>query len=113
MININENKISIELQFKDYEFRRVTRMGEYPVLYTTGEWINKEVLIIPVPYNVTDRLIEKCYDEELEAYKVSIISDTIIKKRVGKSRDIGRIYVPKDLLGLDCLIIKAPILDNF
>lgn len=108
-----KNRITIELEFKDYEFRRVRHMGDKPVLYTTNDWIGKEVLIIPVPYNITDRLIDASYDEESDSYKVRVKSDTIIKKRVGRSKNIGRIYVPKDLLGLDCLIIKAPILDNF
>ena len=108
-----QNKISIQLQFKEYEFRRTKMMGGNPVLYTTEEWVNKMVLIIPVPFNVTDRLIESTYDIDDECYKIGIESDTILKKRVGRNGNLGRIYVPKDLIGLDCLIIEAPILPNF
>ena len=108
-----QNKISIHLEFKDFEFRRVKHMGANPVIYTTGDWINKLVLIIPVPYNITDRYIEAQYDEDDECYKVDIETDTIIKKRIGRSKNTGRVYMPKELCGLDCLIIKAPILDNF
>lgn len=110
---MNNNKISIQLKFKDYEFRRVKLMGDNAVIYTTAEWVNRMVLIIPVPYTITDRYIEAQYDIDDDSYKVSIDSDTIIKKRVAKHNSIGRIYVPKDLCGLDCLIIKAPILSNF
>lgn len=88
-------------------------MGDNPVIYTTIDWVGKLVLIIPVPFNVTDRYIESTFDIDKEAYDVTIESDTIIKKRVGKSKSIGRIYVPKDLIGLDCLVIESPILDNF
>lgn len=108
-----QNKISIHLEFKDFEFKRVKHMGDNAVVYTTGDWINKLVLILPVPYNITDRYIEAQYDIDCDCYKVDIETDTIIKKRVGRSKNNGRIYLPKELMGLDCLIIKAPILDNF
>src|SRR5574344_2158584 len=110
---MNDNKISINLQFKEYEFRRVKYMGSHPVVYTTQEWIGKLVLIIPVPYNITDRYIEAQYDEKDACYKVHIESDIILKKRVMKNSTIGRVYVNKDWGGLDCLIIEAPYLDNF
>lgn len=112
-ITMNDNKISINLQFKEYEFRRVKYMGSNPVVYTTQEWIGKMVLIIPVPLTVTDRWIESQYDEKDECYKVNIESDIILKKRVMKNNTIGRVYVNKDWGGLDCLIIEAPYLDNF
>lgn len=110
---MNDNKITINLQFKEYEFRRVKHMGTNPVIYTKKDWINKLVLIIPVPYNITDRYIETQYDEKTETYNVNIESDTILKKIVKKHDNIGRIYVNKDWGGLDCLIIEAPLLDNF
>lgn len=110
---MNDNKINIQLSFKEYEFRRVKHMGTNATIYTTGDWINKLVLIIPVPYNITDRYIEAKYNEEEEYYTVGIESDTIIKKKVSQHKGIGRIYVPKELCGLDCLIIEAPNLDNF
>ena len=110
---MNDNKIKINLQFKKYEFRRVKLMGGNPVVYTTKDWINKLVLIIPVPYNITDRYIEAQYDEEDKCYKVTIESDIILKKRVMRNNNIGRVYVNKGWGGLDCLIIEAPLLDNF
>ena len=110
---MNDNKINIQLSFKEYEFRRVKHMGNNATIYTTGDWINKLVLIIPVPYNITDRYIEAQYDEEKDVYTVGIESDTIIKKKVSRHKDIGRMYVPKELCGLDCIIIEAPYLDNF
>ena len=110
---MNDNKINIQLSFKEYEFRRVKYMGGNPVVYTKQDWIDKIVLIIPVPYNVTDRYIEAQYDEKDECYKVNIESDIILKKRVMKHNTIGRVYVKQEWGGLDCLIIEAPILDNF
>ena len=112
-----QNKIKINLKFKDYEFRRVTRMGETSVIYTKKEWVGKTVLIIPVPITVTDRWIERQqdFDERINdtIYDVTIESDTIIKKVIGVSSNVGRGYVPKELLGLDCLVIEAPFLNNF
>ena len=112
-----QNKINIHLRFKEYEFRRATHMGTNAVLYTTGDWVGKEVLIIPMPINITDRWIEKQqdFDETINdfIYDMTVESDTILKKTVGRSRNIGRMYVPKELVGLDCLIIEAPKLDNF
>ena len=35
---MNDNKITINLQFKEYEFRRVKHMGSNPVVYTTKDW---------------------------------------------------------------------------
>ena len=112
-----QNKISIHLIFKDYEFRRVKMMGGNPVLYTTLDWVGKEVLIIPMPFNVTDRYIESLqdFDETLNetVYDLTVSSDTIIKKTIKNGETVGRVYVPKELIGLDCLIIEAPFLNNF
>ena len=109
---MNDNKISINLQFKEYEFRRVKYMGSNPVVHTTQEWIGKLVLIIPVPLTVTDRWIES-HRKEDGTITINIESDIILKKRVMKNSNIGRVYVNKDWGGLDCLIIEAPYLDNF
>ena len=109
----NNNKITINLTFNEYEFRRVKLMGTNPIIYTRTGWIGKEVLIIPVPITVTDRLIEKQYNKNIGQYNITIESDTIIKKTVKQHTNVGRIYVPKELIGLDCIIIEAPRLTNF
>lgn len=92
-------------------------MGDNAVAYTDKSWVGKTVLIIPVPFNITDRWIERQqdFDETIGemVYDVTIESDTIIKKQVGKHNNIGRIYVPKEMIGLDCLIVEAPFLNNF
>lgn len=114
---MNDNKISINLQFKEYEFRRVKYMGSNPVVYTTQEWIGKMVLIIPVPLTVTDRWIES-HRKEDGTITINIPTDgDIITKKImphgRKQKPIGRAYVKQDWGGLDCLIIEAPYLDNF
>lgn len=116
-ITMNDNKISINLQFKEYEFRRVKYMGSNPVVYTTQEWIGKMVLIIPVPLTVTDRWIES-HRKEDGTITINIPTDgDIITKKImphgRKQKPIGRAYVKQDWGGLDCLIIEAPYLDNF
>lgn len=106
-------EITINLKFKTYEFRRVKNMGSRVVIYTNKEWINKDVLIIPVPITVTDRWIEKHYDVKTNTYNISFTTNQILPKTIRTSGNIGRAYVPKEWVGLDCIIVEAPILDNF
>jgi len=106
-------EIKINIKFKEYEFRRVKLMGTNPVIYTKKEWVNKEVIIIPVPITVSDRWVETKYNNRTKKYDITIESDIILKKKVKKHSNIGRVYVPKDLIGLDCLVIEAPSFNNF
>lgn len=114
---MNDNKINIQLSFKEYEFRRVKYMGGNPVVYTKQDWIGKKALIIPVPLTVTDRWIES-HRKEDGTITINIPTDgDIITKKImphgRKENPIGRAYVKQEWGGLDCLIIEAPILDNF
>lgn len=105
--------INIQLTFTDYEFRRVKTMGNRVVIYIDKSWVGKEVMIIPVPMNITDRLIDSTYDEKTGKHHFCLESNQILVKTVKSSGNIGRVYVPKELLGLDCLIIESPQIDNF
>ena len=104
--------INIELTFKQYQFSRVKpTSGKSAIVYTNKAWVDKEVIIIPMPLNVTDRWIEKQKTDE--TYHITIESDLIFKKVIKKGANIGRAYLPTDLIGIDCLIIEAPKLTNF
>lgn len=103
----------IQSIFKFCSIWRKAQISFLAVIYTSKEWIGKDVSIIPVPIDVSDRLIEKCYDDENDCYEITIESKWIINKTVNDGGKIGRIYVPKHLLGLDCILIESPILDNF
>ena len=100
------------LRFKDYEFRRVKTSGNQIIAYTKIDWVDKEVIIIPVPINITDRWIEKHYNNEAEEYQIIIESDQVMKKTVRKASNIGKLYIPKEYLGLDVLIIEAPVIKD-
>ena len=104
------NEIIISLQFKEYEFRRAKRVGDSAVIYTTKEWIGKNVSLIPVPYNVTDKMIEKCKNED-GTYELSIPSTHIINKKIIDGSNVGRAYVPKEFIGYDVIIIETPPID--
>ena len=52
------NEININLKFNEYEFRRVKTMGGKPIIYVDKEWVGEDVIILPVPLNITDRWIE-------------------------------------------------------
>ena len=72
------------------------------------DWVGETVNIIPMKLTMTDRLIETYYNEETQQYELTIESDVIFKKTVGKSTNVGRITLPPYLIGLDVLIIKTP-----
>lgn len=60
---------------------------------------------------VTDRFIEKCWNEDKQQYELYAETDVIFKKTVRKG-NVGRIHIPTDYIGLDVLIIKAPIIKD-
>jgi hypothetical protein len=105
--------IEVKISFKEYEFRRVkpTTVNS-SVVYTNPEWINREVCIIPMPLNMTDRLIEKSLNNETHEYELLVETDLIIKKTIKKAKNIGRTYLPLELAGLDVLIIPVPQIEN-
>ena len=61
---------------------------------------------------VTDRLIENCWNDETQTYTITAETDVIFKKTINEGANIGRIYLPNDLIGLDVLIIEAPTIEN-
>lgn len=104
--------ININLTFKQYQFSRVkARSGKSAIAYTNRDWVGKEVLIIPMPLTVTDRWIETQKTDE--TYNITIKSDMILKKVIKKGANIGIVYLPSSLIGIDCLIIESPKLTNF
>lgn len=88
-------------------------MGNNPVIYTKMDWVDKEVLIIPVGMNVTDRWIQKKWNNTIKNYDITIESDTVLKKTVKIHNNVGRVYVPKELIGYDCLVVESPNIENF
>ena len=111
MINITE--ININLKFKEYQFSRVKPSSNVNIAYTNKEWVGKQVLVIPVNMNITDRYIESQYDETTKEYILTLNSPVILSKKVHKGANIGRITLPKEWIGYDVLIIEPPNLTNF
>lgn len=110
---IKITKINIKLTFNEYEFLRVKNTtGSSAAIYTKPEWVGKEVSIIPMKLNVTDRYIETCYNEETQQYELEAETDVIFKKTINAGKNVGRAYLPKDLIGLDVLLIKTPEIEN-
>lgn len=106
------NKITISLTFRDYELRRVKPTGKRSLVYVRKDWVGKDVMIIPVQLNITDRWIEKHRDKRTGKCYINIKSDRIINKEVKPMKGTGRIYMPNELLGIDVLIIESPIIEN-
>ena len=65
-----------------------------------------------MPITITDRYIEKQYNEEKQEYKLTIESDVIYKKTIKSGTNVGRTYIPNELAGLDVLIIESPLIEN-
>ena len=105
-------KIEVKLNFKEYQFSRVKpTTGNSAIIYTNTDWINREVIIIPMKLNITDRLIEKTKNKEGN-YEMTIETDLILKKTIKEGKNIGRAYLPTELIGLDMLIIPKPVIEN-
>ena len=105
--------IEVKIKFKEYQFSRVKpTTGNSAIIYTNTDWINREVIIIPMKLNITDRLIEKKYNPETEEYELTVETDLILKKTIKKGKNIGRAYLPTELIGLDMLIIPKPQIEN-
>ena len=106
-------KINIKITFKEYVFSRAkTTSNTSAIAYTPPSWVGKTVSIIPMPITITDRYIEKQYNEEKQEYKLTIESDVIYKKTIKSGTNVGRTYIPNELAGLDVLIIESPLIEN-
>ena len=101
-------RLHIKVTFKDYEFRRAKATPNGALAHTTQDWIGKQVIVMPMPMTVTDRLIESNYDETAEEYTMTFKDTPILNKQVKASTTTGRIYLPKEYIGLDVLILEEP-----
>lgn len=100
------NEIKTTLKFKDYCFSRVkpTNQG---VAYAPAEWCGKKVTVTPLPYTISEKVIEKQYKVD-DGYELSIPTTTILTKTIKKGANIGYVYLPKEWIGLDVLMIETP-----
>ena len=105
------NEININLKFNEYEFRRVKTMGGKPIVYVDKDWVGEDVIILPVPLDITDRWIEKHKTED-GYYDITIQTDVIFNKTVSELSNVGGLFIPKEFIGLDVLIIKTPKIQN-
>ena len=106
-------EIKINLKFKEYQFCRVKpTTGNSAIIYTNTDWINREVIIIPMKLDVTDRYIESKFNPEWETYEMTVETDIILKKTIKGGKNIGRAYLPTELIGIDMLIIPKPNIEN-
>lgn len=100
-------EITATIRFKDYVFSRVkpTNNG---VAYTPTTWVGKTVNIIPVPYTISEKIIQKEHQKEDGTYEISIPVTQIIIKKIGTGKNVGYAYLPNTWIGLDVLIIETP-----
>lgn len=105
--------ITVQLKFNKYLFSRVKPQSNQPIAYTPNDWVGKTVCIIPMDIHTTDRYIESQFNEETGDYELTAKTNQILLKTIKQASNIGRIYLPKELVGMDVLIIEAPVLDNF
>ena len=110
---IKITRINVKLTFTEYAFLRVKNTtGSSAAIYTTPDWVGQTVSVIPMKLDVTDRYIETCWNEETQQYELEAETDVIFKKNINAGKNIGRAYLPKDLIGMDVLVIKTPTIQN-
>lgn len=100
------NEIMTTATFQEYLFCRVKPTND-GIVYVPKEWIGKEVSIIPMPYTISEKVIEKeC--KTSDGYIITVPTIQIMSKTIGKGKNVGYMYLPKEWVGLDVLIIKLP-----
>ena len=106
-------KILVKLEFKEYQLSRCKPSTKTSaVIYTKKSWIDREVCIIPMKLDITDRYIESQFNPETETYTMTVETDTILRKTIKNRQNIGRTYLPTELIGIDMLIIPKPVIEN-
>lgn len=105
-------ELVIRLKFDKYDLCRVKPFNKVGIAYPSVEWIGKDVLVIPVTYVISEKIIERNLEDD-GYYYLQMETDTIIHKNVKNGKSVGRIYVPKELIGADVLIVDAPKIEYF
>ena len=101
-------RIELNIEFDKYNLLRVKpTTNKTSIIHPSKDFIGKEVCIIPVPYILNDKVIEKNKDEN-GTYHLKFQTDTIICKEVARHKTIGRVYLPSTLIGADVLVVDAP-----
>ena len=103
----------IYLKFDSYEFRRVKQHSSTNgVIYADKKWIGKDALIIPVPYDISDKMIERCKNKD-GIYEICIPINAFFTKQMKDANSVSRVYLPFDFIGADCIIVEAPKIEYF
>lgn len=106
------NEIKINLKFKDYKICKVKPFSNTAIIYPKKEWIGKRVCAIPLPYTISEKIIERGKNEE-DIYELTLQTDAIIPKIVKDGSNVGRCYINQEFVGAEMLIIEAPIIEYY
>lgn len=106
------NKIQVTIEFDSYKLCRVKPQNNTGIIYPYKKWIGEMVCAIPVPYIISEKVIERNKDETGK-YHLTFKTNEIIHKEVKDNKTTGRIYVPSHLIGADLLVVIAPQIDYF
>jgi len=105
------NDIQLTIRFKEYQLCRVKATNQ-GVAYTHKGWVGKTTTIIPMPYSISEKVIERECKNDDGTYSIITYANTMITKPIHDGKNVGRVYLPKEWIGLDVLIIEAPNYDE-
>lgn len=103
-------KITTNIITEKYEIKlaRYNAVGTSLRLGFSGEWVDKEVLLIPI---LDDDLIKIKELEDgsflINVCALEILKKTIVAQHKGRPQKGGRTYVPTDYIG--CKILIVPV----
>lgn len=103
--------ITSTIRFDKYVFSRVKPYSKSAICYTPTDWVGKQVLIIPVSWQVSDKTIEHSKLED-GTYEFTTHTGEMFIKTISKGSNVGRAYLHQDYIGADVLIVEAPQIDT-
>ncbi len=101
------SELKLNLVFDDYQIKRAKPARGSSVIHVNKRWIGKEVSIIPLPFDVDEKVVDKSIGEDgLHHLELSV--KEVFSKTVSDRKDVGFFYLKESLLGLFFLIVEAP-----
>ena len=100
-------ELKLDLVFDDYQIKRAKPARGSSVIHVNKRWIGKEVSIIPLPFDVDEKIVDESLGED-GLHHLELPVKEIFSKTVSDRKDVGLFYIKESLMGLFFLIIDAP-----
>lgn len=106
-------QLTINIKTEEYLIRtgRVNNSNSSLIVHFTSEYINKEVLIIPIFSDDLVQIQENKNDYLIHVFSLEMFHKVVKPQHKNRKSKNGRAYIPLKYAGLDLLII--PLNENF